>query len=1066
MASKRKSTVPCMIPSKSKHMREEIILGCLPELLPTIPEDSILSISGEDGCHFSHDFTRPEVGDRWQKADVYSCQPCRFESKDLNYFLDHLHNCHMDFRAQPSFYCLNCGVSVVRFEALALHNAKAHPGVSGGSVTASLHVRRRDGTTTVEQSLFTTNGEDFSDPAISLTKTPIVRMMKAKGEHKKIVVSHTVEVRQIAPGKATERTDPAASTNVPEIHNGSLSGTGGPATLRNPVTHVMTTSTVPNQAIHQHSPPLYSSSSTNSSKNLPKVMIPLSSIPTYDAAMDTSSFLKTSFGKFPYPTKAELCYLTVVSDWPEEQIKLWFTAQRLKQGISWSPEEIEEARRKMFNTVFQGAVPPKQPPKQRHTNHVVTHHTVHGQPAPAGASSQTARLPHGTVVSRHTGVIATSTSMSTAGHPVTTRVSYAAAAMTPPKYQTIVSRTAQVVARNTIPTTATSVESDKGTTLRLGLAGNSSCVVSTSSRSSSSSSSCSSSSISSYSSISSNGRDSGSGKPISNISSSDSMLCCPSNSGNNDDCSTDSHDKPNSQSSLNTTMPSLSEGFSSVGSNKRKVIMSNTSTSNVTALNSRSNGKTDNQDEYPCRKSGNDRNNNNIHKSNNGSISSGYSSASNNHSDNNNLTHASKSQKENTSTSVITKSSCSSSISTAIKEDGKCTKEFPVKSMSVLRQLIKEGDNFGDDLTCPELKVDPIKINLRRLMVSDPKTNSGSDAFHPELPSDIHISDPSHPPFSATCGKKSSQQVYLLRQAFTSTHWPSSQQYEELSVITGLPKPEVVRWFSDSRYFHKNGQLKWLEGYHCLPAEGEEGKDLDTEALILPKDVHRDPDTDVLIHPQEIHRDPDTDVLIHPQEIHRDPDTDVLIHPQEIHRDPDTDALIHPQEIHRDPDTDVLIHPQEIHRDPDTDALIHPQEIHRDSDTDVLIHPQEIHRDPDTDALIHPQEIHRDPDTDALIHPQEVHRKLVEQKINRELKNGPDRLSLGKQGFWWTSDTQRMLVSAKGPEEAGETQEAVGTENTEGVRGPRADREKDQQPVSSQAFGDQQAERSREDRAS
>lgn len=86
-----------------------------------------------------------------------------------------------------------------------------------------------------------------------------------------------------------------------------------------------------------------------------QVMIPLSSIPTYSASMDSSSFLKTSFNKFPYPTKAELCYLTVVTKFPEEQIKIWFTAQRLKQGISWSPEEIEEARRKMFNTIIQTA---------------------------------------------------------------------------------------------------------------------------------------------------------------------------------------------------------------------------------------------------------------------------------------------------------------------------------------------------------------------------------------------------------------------------------------------------------------------------------------------------------------------------------------------------------------------------------------------------------------------------------------------------------------------------------------------------------------------------------------
>uniref|UniRef100_A0A671W4R4 C2H2-type domain-containing protein n=1 Tax=Sparus aurata TaxID=8175 RepID=A0A671W4R4_SPAAU len=279
MASKRKSTVPCMIPSKSKHVREEIILGSLPELLPTIPEDSILSISGEESGHFSHSSSKSESGIEIQKGGTYSCPKCRFESRDLNYFLDHMHNCHLDFRAQPTFYCLNCGVSVVRFEALALHNANAHPKIMEGLVTASLTVNKRDGVTTVEQSLFTDSGEEYKESGISLTKTPIAKMMKAKGEHKKIVVSHTVEVRKIDTGKDV---DPSMLTNVPELQNGALTVS------------------------------------------------------------------------FPYPTKAELCYLTVVSEFPEEQIKLWFTAQRLKQGISWSPEEIEEARRKMFNTVFQG----------------------------------------------------------------------------------------------------------------------------------------------------------------------------------------------------------------------------------------------------------------------------------------------------------------------------------------------------------------------------------------------------------------------------------------------------------------------------------------------------------------------------------------------------------------------------------------------------------------------------------------------------------------------------------------------------------------------------------------
>uniref|UniRef100_A0A671P3D3 Si:ch211-232b12.5 n=1 Tax=Sinocyclocheilus anshuiensis TaxID=1608454 RepID=A0A671P3D3_9TELE len=196
MASKRKSTVPCMIPSKSKHMREDIILGCLPELLPTIPEDSILSISskGEETQRF-HDFSKAEPKTSCWERGTYSCPLCSFESGDLNLFLHHMDNCHMDFHAQPNFYCLSCKVSAVKFEGLALHNAKSHPELHSVHKRVSLQVTKRDGAITVEQTLFTE--ADLSESGISITKTPIMKM--TKGGHKKIVVSHTVEVQRAEP---------------------------------------------------------------------------------------------------------------------------------------------------------------------------------------------------------------------------------------------------------------------------------------------------------------------------------------------------------------------------------------------------------------------------------------------------------------------------------------------------------------------------------------------------------------------------------------------------------------------------------------------------------------------------------------------------------------------------------------------------------------------------------------------------------------------------------------------------------------------------------------------------
>ncbi|XP_047440061.1 zinc fingers and homeoboxes protein 3 isoform X2 [Mugil cephalus] len=798
MASKRKSTVPCMIPSKSKHVREEIILGSLPELLPTIPEDSILSISGEESGHFSHSSSKSESGSEMQKGGTYSCLTCRFESRDLNYFLDHMHNCHLDFRAQPTFYCLNCRVSVVRFEALALHNANAHPKIMEGLVTASLSVNKRDGVTTVEQSLFTDSGEDYRESGISLTKTPIAKMMKAKGEHKKIVVSHTVEVRKVDTGKDV---DPNMLTNVPELQNGALSVSGAPAMPRTTVTHVIKT-TVSNQVFHQHTPSLYSPPSTDSNKDLPKVMIPLSSIPTYDAAMDTSSFLKTSFGKFPYPTKAELCYLTVVSEFPEEQIKLWFTAQRLKQGISWSPEEIEEARRKMFNTVFQGGVPQKQPTIPRRVNHIVTHHTVTAHPGSKGPNFQMAKVPYGSIKPGPLKVIASQASMST--NPHVTRVSYSTPII-PPKFPSIV-RTTQVLTKNTELT----VDPDKSN--GLDMAGSSGCVSSTSSsRSSSSSSSCSSSSsISSYSS-SSNGADFATRKLVQNNSpanSINSIATCSANISNNDEhCVADTNGKPNVKSNSSPI------GLEASNSTKSQVIINNTSKSNITCNNHDSSSSSSITAQEPAHARNDDERNSYIHTANNSSITPSITPC--NDSDPN-LNHASKSPTESTSTTVVTKS-CS-----AIVEEGKCNKDFPTKGMSILQQLIKEEDPFVGDRSCPELKVDPIKINFKRLKMNEPETTS--EIVLQEHKSETAEMSACQPSFSPPWGNKTPQQLHILRQVFSNTRWPSSQQYEELSVQTGLPKSEVVRWFSDSRYSHKNGQLKWLDTYQRPPAESDDEK--------------------------------------------------------------------------------------------------------------------------------------------------------------------------------------------------------------------------------------------------
>ncbi|XP_068598953.1 zinc fingers and homeoboxes protein 3 [Brachionichthys hirsutus] len=789
MASKRKSTVPCMIPSKSKHVREEIILGSLPELLPTIPEDSILSISGEESSHLSRSSSKSEIGIEMQKVGSYRCPNCRFESRDLNYFLDHMHNCHLDFRAQPTFYCLDCGLSVVRFEALALHNANAHPKIMEGLVTASLTVNKRDGITTVEQSLFTDSGEDYKESGISLTKTPIAKMMKGKAEHKKIVVSHTVEVRKIDTGKDV---DPSMLTHVPELQNGAPRVPAAPAMPRTAVTHVIAT-TASNQVFHQHNPSLYSPSSSDSNKDLPKVMIPLSSIPTYDAAMDTSSFLKTSFGKFPYPTKAELCYLTVVSEFPEEQIKLWFTAQRLKQGISWSPEEIEEARRKMFNTVFQGGAPQKQPATPRPVNHIVTHHTVTAHPGLKGTNFQLAKVPYSSMKMRPVGLFGTQASMS--NNPHVTRVSYSTP-MVPPEFPAAV-RTTKVQTKNNQST----VEPDKSNGLGLDTTGSKGCVGSTSSSRSSSSSSCSSnSSISSYSS-SSNGGETVTRKLVHNSSPINSVATRSADGSNNDThCVTDTNRKANVKSNA------LPVGLDSSSSTKSQAIITNTSKSNITR-NNHSSGVNNPQEQGQVTQPEDERNGG-VDTACNDSVA--------------NLNHASKSPTESTSATAVTKSVSS------ILDEAKGNEDSPMKGMSILQQLIKD-----EDRRCTELKVDPIKISFKRLKMSETEiTSKGHQGQNSENAKTSASQSCLLPPW----GNKTPEQLLVLRKVFSSTRWPSSQQYEDLSFQTGLPKSEVVRWFSDSRYTHKNGQLKWLERYQRPPADSEEARGHGGAEAESPKD--------------------------------------------------------------------------------------------------------------------------------------------------------------------------------------------------------------------------------------
>uniref|UniRef100_A0AAY4CWN6 Homeobox domain-containing protein n=1 Tax=Denticeps clupeoides TaxID=299321 RepID=A0AAY4CWN6_9TELE len=728
MASKRKSAIPCMIPPKSKY-REDIILGCLPELLPTIPEDSILSISGEEEevhCFSKKDSKTTSNEESTSTRSAYSCLPCGFECRDLKPFLDHLDSSHPDFQAHPTFYCRSCGVSVSTFETLVLHNAKAHPGrgLVGSPLSTSLQITKKRGVSVVEQRIADAKEpRTLAQAGISIIKTPIMKIAKSKDEQKKIMVSHTVEVKKVDRGEISDLS--IHDTQTPVI-NGAAGTLTFPSTVqmapglktqnRGPLRHPANSS-LPLNAI----PPA-------DLNNLPKVMIPLSSIPAYDSAMDSNSFLKTSFSKFPYPTKAELCYLTVVSDYAEEQIKLWFTAQRLKQGISWSPEEIEDARRKMFSTVFQTVPSGSQ---KQHPHQYLSQHRI---------LTKTVATPNGKGVPR-------------------------------------VSLTVFNIDNNI------------------------------SSKSPSLSSNSSNGSVSAFNSAYSN---------ISNTSkmSQEQMATLTKSYVH---CQVpDQREVERLKAATGLTVNQVFKWFSDQQSHDQnlKGICLQSTPPNVPhrALKVSSPNFTDvqnkNQDLTALEKS----------------FCQGLQPSE---------TDADHLQTETKSAATDIQSWFSENY----KQDGdqlyeqskerRCSSS-PPKTEGRIR--MEEGQSMMDLYTKEEQseslrsepKVNPIKINLKMLKVSEPDDKHGLKETSPELEGDSFkmVTWPS-PSLSVLSDRISSDQLHLLRQAFASTPWPNNMQIEELIMRTGLPKSEVVRWFSDSRRIQKSGQLIWLDSYQSTPAEAK-----------------------------------------------------------------------------------------------------------------------------------------------------------------------------------------------------------------------------------------------------
>uniref|UniRef100_A0A096M1D5 Zinc fingers and homeoboxes 3b n=1 Tax=Poecilia formosa TaxID=48698 RepID=A0A096M1D5_POEFO len=777
MASKRKSTTPCMIPSKVIRSVEEAERDS-----PVPLRHSRVSGGDRRSPLDASSDPKQEAGDADKDGGIYTCKLCNFETHDLNLFLDHVYTGHPDFRADPGFVCMSCGVSAPKFEGLALHNARVHP----STLNTTLQLRRRERRAVVEQNLLI-GTELCRDSEISITKTPIMRMLKGKSEPKRIVVSHSVsdepasDVHSASISRESERKESSAVTvtHVSTIvHNGTskttlpsaiqiVNGSTGLPLLKTPITQV---ARIPqNRSLH-HSAPITASStassasSSSSSQNLPKVMIPLSSIPTYSASMDSSSFLKTSFSKFPYPTKAELCYLTVVTKFPEEQIKIWFTAQRLKQGISWSPEEIEEARRKMFNTIIQTA--PVSSQNQTQSHHSPAPHTITVLPASLGPTGIPQFLqgslvsPGGVIVTQP--VVANGIQVSSA--PV-------ALAVTPKP---------QAAARPTMQARpAAALVADKSPSMLVGTVGS-------------------------------------------------SAFLDPS-----------FYKGKKSQEQLSTLKDSFLVSQWPDQEEVDRLI-------GLTGLTVREVRKWFSDRRYHFRNCKSSRSSTGGHKSsssNSGAKTPQHSSSTATQSPPPTQTPTSPTApskrlfrlhspdftavryKERDPHQVIAlEASFAQNADPSGEEVDRLRSETKMTRREIHGWFAEKRKRVAADGS-GEPKVNPIKINLKMLKVTEASSKAegeGSGTSQPSTPTQ----KTSHSPKPTTVrGKKTAEQLHLLKQVYARTQWPSATQYDELISGTGLPRPEVVRWFGDSRYVQKNGLLKWLEEYQNLALEEELQRD-------------------------------------------------------------------------------------------------------------------------------------------------------------------------------------------------------------------------------------------------
>ncbi|XP_041843067.1 zinc fingers and homeoboxes protein 2a [Melanotaenia boesemani] len=353
MSSRRKASTPCMIRPEQTMVEldddteESQNMETTENHIQGEPMNADLSIQAEPSMDLdltSKTSEPPTAPDKLateppdpskpqrRQQGGYECKYCPFSTQNLNTFKEHVDANHPNVILNPLYLCAVCNFNTKKFDTLTEHNERCHP----GETNFKFKRIKMNNQTILEQTIegcsnnaviYNTSGavtgKNNELGTVALNKPTAVKVSKPKiiSTDNKRTES---QLGKLAPDLAKQ---PITALNV----NGTVIIPESTLLKADGLSHIM-------PSLQQ--PLNYT--------QVPKIAVPLNTT-KYNPSLDNNLTLISSFNKFPYPTQAELSWLTAASKHPEEQIKVWFTTQRLKQGISWSPEEVEEARKKMFN---------------------------------------------------------------------------------------------------------------------------------------------------------------------------------------------------------------------------------------------------------------------------------------------------------------------------------------------------------------------------------------------------------------------------------------------------------------------------------------------------------------------------------------------------------------------------------------------------------------------------------------------------------------------------------------------------------------------------------------------